>query len=75
MLAAFTNNTIARCAGATLFNASGACQAAGISCLIGVPATSEHLQFCNLTVTSSSDVVTGEKLAVAALLAAAYTCE
>ena len=75
VIAAFTSNTIARCPGATLFDASGACQAAGISCLISVPATTEHLQFCNLTVTSTSDLATGEKLAVAALLAAAYTCE
>jgi hypothetical protein len=75
VLAAFTAGTIARCPGAQLFNASGACQVAGLSCLIGVPATSDHVQFCNLAVTSTSDLATGEKLAVASLLAAAYTCE
>ena len=75
VIAAFAANSIARCPGATLFDASGACQADGITCLIGQPATSQHVQFCNLTVTSASDQATGEKLAVAAILAAAYTCE
>jgi len=51
------------------------CRADGITCLIGVPATAAHLDFCNLTVTGASDVVTGKRIAVAALLAAAYTCE
>lgn len=75
VLTAFTNNAIARCPGAQLFDGAGACQASGITCLIGQPATSAHVQFCNLTVTSASDVATGKKLAVAAILAAAYTCE
>jgi hypothetical protein len=75
VLAAFTANTIARCPGAKLFDAGGACQPEGITCLIGQPATTDHVQFCNLTVSSASDVPTGQKLAVAAILAAAYTCE
>jgi hypothetical protein len=75
VIAAFDANSIARCPGAKLFDAAGACQPEGITCLIGQPATSEHVQFCNLTVTSASDVTTGKKLAVAAILAAAYTCE
>jgi len=64
-----------RCPGATLFDANNACQPSGITCLIGTPATSSHLDFCNLTITSASDVATGKRLAVAAMLAAAYTCE
>jgi hypothetical protein len=72
---AFTNNTIARCPGAKLFDASNTCQPEGITCLIGVPATSQHLNYCNLTVTSASDVTIGKRLAVADMLAAAYTCE
>ncbi len=75
VIAAFTANSIARCPGAQLFDAGGACQASGITCLIGQPATSDHVQFCNLTVNSASDVATGKNLAVAAILAAAYTCE
>lgn len=75
VLAAFTAGSIARCPGAKLFDASGACQPEGITCLLGAPATSQHVSFCNLTVTSASDAATGQKLAVAAILAAAYTCE
>jgi hypothetical protein len=75
VLAAFTANTIARCPGAKLFDAGGSCLPEGISCLIGGPASSQHVNFCNLTVTSASDQATGQKLAVAAILAAAYTCE
>jgi len=60
--------------GAQMFDGNS-CRADGITCLIGVPATAAHLDFCNLTVTSASDAVTGKRIAVAALLAAAYTCE
>ncbi len=73
--AAFTNGTIARCPGAQLFDASDACRPEGITCLIGTPATSRHIDYCNLTVSMASDVTVGKRLAVAAMLAAAYTCE
>jgi hypothetical protein len=72
---AFTNNTIARCQGATLFDANNTCQPSGITCLIGVPATAQHINYCNLTVSTASDVTVGKRLAVADMLAAAYTCE
>jgi hypothetical protein len=78
VIAAFGNPTSAlmtRCPGAVLFDAANTCQPSGITCLIGTPATSSHLDFCNLTITSASDVATGKRLAVAAMLAAAYTCE
>jgi hypothetical protein len=61
--------------GAVLFNAQNQCMPDGITCLIGVPATPSHLELCNLTVSRASDVETGKKMAVAALLAAAHTCE
>jgi hypothetical protein len=61
--------------GAQLFNAQNQCEADGITCLIGVPATASHIELCNLTVSKASDVETGKKMAVAALLAAAHTCE
>jgi hypothetical protein len=61
--------------GAVLFNAQNQCDADGITCLIGVPATASHVELCNLTVAKASDVETGKKMAVAALLAAAHTCE
>ena len=72
---AFANNTLARCPGATLFDANNVCQPTGITCLLGVPATASHLDLCNKTVTSASTVTQGKRLAVAAMLAAAYTCE
>jgi len=78
IIAAFGNPQSAlmtRCPGAVLFDANNTCQPSGITCLIGTPATSSHLDFCNKTITSASDVPTGERLAVAAMLAAAYTCE
>lgn len=74
---AFTNQTAAmaaRCPGAQLFSGD-TCLPAGITCLLGQPATTRHLDYCNLTVTSASDTTVGKRLAVATLLAAAYTCE
>ena len=71
--------TLARCqvngVGAQIFDASNACQVSGISCLLGMPAQVAHVEFCNITVSSASDPATGRRIAVAALLAAAYTCE
>ena len=78
VIAAFGNATsplMTRCPNAVLFDASDTCQPSGITCLIGTPATADHLNFCNKTITSASDVATGKQLAVAAMLAAAYTCE
>ena len=70
--------TLERCkvngVGAELFNGNS-CRADGITCLIGVPAQAAHLDFCNQTITSASDPAVGKRIAVAALLAAAYTCE
>jgi hypothetical protein len=72
---AFTNGTMARCPGAQLFDASNTCRPDGVTCLLGFPATSRHLDYCNLTVSSASTPTVGKRLAVAAMLAAAYTCE
>ncbi len=60
---------------ATLFDTSDACLPTGITCLLGVPASVAHLDFCNLTIQNASDHATGKRIAVAAMLAAAYTCE
>jgi hypothetical protein len=78
IIAAFTAGTgamAARCPGAQLFDTNNTCRPDGITCLIGAPATSRHLDYCNLTVSSASDVTVGKRLAVAVLLAAAHTCE
>jgi hypothetical protein len=71
--------TLARCnnasgAPAVLFNGN-TCDPTGITCLIGTPATLGHIDFCNLTVSNASTPDIGKRIAVAALLAAAYTCE
>ncbi len=61
--------------GARLFNDSNQCSVDGITCLVGVPATAGHLEVCNQMVTRGSSVEKGKHMAVAALLAAAHTCE
>lgn len=76
VISALQNNTVARCpAVGPLFDAANACNAEAITCLIGQPATPGHVDICNKSVTNASDVTTGQRIAVAALLAAAYTCE
>ena len=72
---AFTAGTMTRCPGALLFNTDNTCRPDGITCLLGTLATTEHVDFCNLTVTQASTVTQGKRLAVAAMLAAAFTCE
>jgi hypothetical protein len=71
--------TLARCqvggVGPTMFDAADHCNPDAITCLIGVPAQTAHIELCNLSVTNASDPTIGKRLAVAALLAAAYTCE
>lgn len=59
---------------AVLFDGN-TCNPTGITCLLGAPATLTHLDFCNLTVSNASTPDLGKRIAVAALLAAAYTCE
>lgn len=70
--------TLARCqlngTPATLFDGN-TCRPDGITCLIGVPAQAAHVDFCNLTISQASTPDNGKRIAVAALLAAAYTCE
>ena len=51
------------------------CDVRGFTCLMGIPATTEHLVVCNETVRRAADLETGKQLAVALLAAAAHTCE
>ena len=60
---------------AQLFDSSNRCVAAGFSCLMGMPATTQHLAICNETVKRAADVESGKRMAVALLAAAAHTCE
>ena len=70
--------TLARCqvngVPSVLFDGN-TCRADGITCLIGTPALPAHVDFCNLTVANATNADIGKRIAVAALLAAAYTCE
>jgi len=60
---------------APLFDAANRCVASGFSCLMGMPATTQHLAICNETVKRAADVESGKRMAVALLAAAAHTCE
>ena len=75
IMAAFTAGTIAGCPNAVMFNADGTCNASGIQCMIGTVPQTEHLDYCNLTIQNASSPTIGQPMAVAAILAAAYTCE
>jgi hypothetical protein len=61
--------------GPDMFNADNTCNEDAISCIIGKPATPEHVAICNTLVTSASDVDKGKAIAVATLLSAAHSCE
>ncbi|HEY5935570.1 MAG TPA: hypothetical protein VIU61_13060, partial [Kofleriaceae bacterium] len=52
-----------------------ACRLDGLSCLLGVPAQTAHVELCNVTIQNASDPELGKRLAVASILAAAHTCE
>jgi len=62
-------------AGPTMFNADDTCNEDAITCIIGKPATDEHVAICNNLVKSASDTDKGKAIAVATLLAAAHSCE
>jgi hypothetical protein len=63
------------CPGVQLFDAQGRCDADGLTCLLGYPATAQHLALCNQAVTQASTPQIGQTIAIAALMSAAHTCE
>ncbi len=62
------------CGGATLVE-NNQLTKDGISCLMGKPAKDEHITLANAAIAQSGDPATGLNIAVAAILAAAHTCE
>jgi hypothetical protein len=60
--------------GPAMFDDNDQCNPDAVTCLIGVPASAEHLAICNHIVQSASDVEKGKAIAVGSLLAGAYTC-
>ncbi len=61
--------------GTEMFTPEGACNIDGITCLMGTPASASHLELCNEMVNRASTPEKGQEIAVAALAAAAHTCE
>ena len=51
------------------------CNEDAVSCLIGKPATEEHLAICDAAIMGATNIDKGKEIAVAALLAGAHTCE
>lgn len=60
--------------GVEMFDENDECNRDAVSCLIGRSATDEHVAICNQVVQSATDVDKGKTIAVAAMLAGAYTC-
>lgn len=61
--------------GTSMFNQAGQCTPDGIACLTGLPASASHLELCNEMISRATSPEKGQELAVAALAAAAHTCE
>lgn len=63
-----------------MFASDGSCVEESVSCLIGIPATDDHMLLCNLLVDKAdknnlTDVIKKRTIAVAALLSAAHSCQ
>lgn len=61
--------------GVEMFDENDQCNPDAITCLIGKPATEDHIAICNQAVLGASDIDQGKAIAVASLLAGAHTCE
>lgn len=61
--------------GTAMFDSNNGCNEAPVTCLIGRPATPEHIALCNEIVKTASTPEKGQAIAVAALLSAAHSCE
>jgi len=63
-----------------MFANDGSCVEESVSCLIGYPATDDHMLLCNLLIQKAkqgdqSDLIKKRNIAVAAMLAAAHSCQ
>ncbi len=63
-----------------MFAADGSCVEESVSCLIGIPATEDHMLLCNLLVgkanpNDTTDVMKKRNIAVSVLLSAAHSCQ
>ncbi|NUQ77221.1 MAG: hypothetical protein HUU21_27110 [Polyangiaceae bacterium] len=62
-------------AGVKMFDDANQCNKDAISCLIGKPATPDHVALCSNVVKSASSAEKGRNIAVATMLSAAFSCE
>jgi hypothetical protein len=71
--------TVAQCQvdgkGPDMFDAQNKCVPDAVTCLIGRPATADHIAICNSAVENASSPDNGKNIAVATLLSAAHSCE
>lgn len=63
-----------------MFANDGSCVEESVSCLIGYPATDDHMLLCNLLIQKAksgdqSDLIKKRNIAVAVMLAAAHSCQ
>jgi hypothetical protein len=63
-----------------MFASDGSCVEESVSCLIGTPATDDHMLLCNLILQKAkpgdaSDLSKKRNIAVAVLLSAAHSCQ
>lgn len=61
--------------GVEMFDAQNKCNADAITCITGRPAMADHVAICNGIVTKASTVDKGKRIAVASIMAAAFSCE
>ncbi|MBK9260905.1 MAG: hypothetical protein IPM54_13940 [Polyangiaceae bacterium] len=61
--------------GVEMFDAQNQCNADAITCITGRPATDGHVAICNTVVTKASSVDKGKRIAVATIMAGAFSCE
>jgi hypothetical protein len=59
----------------SMFDMSGKCTLAGITCLQGAPAQQAQVDLCNQAITEASTPQIGQTIAVATILSAQHTCE
>jgi len=63
-----------------MFASDGSCVEESVSCLLGIPATEDHMLLCNLLLdkankNDATDVMKKRNIVVAALLSAAHSCQ
>lgn len=61
--------------GPQVFDEKDQCVPDAVTCLIGRPATPEHVAICNSAVQNASSIANGKNIAIATLLSAAHSCE